>query len=726
MSASQLTVERLFANPPLAGDLPSAVRFAPDGQHLAWLQLAADDRERQDLYLFDVATETSRCLIDSGDLRQTGTLSDAEKAERERRRQFAGGVTAFHWLPCASALLAEIDGRVYRADLAGGGVRALTPEGLRQTNLSVAPDGGHVAFVRDYNLWILPLAADGEPNPQARALTEDGDELRHYGLPEFIAQEEMHRFDGYWWTADSSALIATRVDNSTVEASRRYEIDAEDFRVIEQRYPYAGAANATVELLLLPLDGGSRQSVAWADADDDYLARVKVQGNNLYVQNQSRDQKRLHLKRYQLSDLGATPEIVTTEQSDAWVDLHNNLTPVGERSCLWVSARDGADHLYFIDDQGGLRQLTDGEGRVEQVLHATEERALVSGWFDSPTRQGLYEIDFSDAEPRRRRLSEEGGWHQPSVAPDGQRWVDHWSSPSIPAALQLGRLDADGRVAHTPIAGGAIDAQHPYAPYLEAHEASEMGTIAAADGTRLHYRLTPPAERAPGARYPVVVYVYGGPGAQRVTEAWPPFMLQLFAARGIGVFELDNRGSANRDSAFQTALHMRLGTVEVEDQISGAQWLMGRDWVDPARIGVFGHSYGGYMTLMCMAKAPHIFKAGVSVALVSDWALYDTHYTERYLGTPQAEPDAYLASSVFPWLDNLTQLKDRSGALYCVHGMADDNVLFTHSTRLYKALQDRNIPFQMMAYPGSKHALQEASVSVHRFEALLHFFATQL
>jgi dipeptidyl-peptidase-4 len=217
-----------------------------------------------------------------------------------------------------------------------------------------------------------------------------------------------------------------------------------------------------------------------------------------------------------------------------------------------------------------------------------------------------------------------------------------------------------------------------------------------------------------------VVHVYGGPGVQRVKNEWAPLTVQLFAQNGIGVLELDNRGSSNRGRSFEAPIFRQMGEAEVHDQLIGAQFAQSLDWVDSERIGVFGHSYGGYMTLMCLAKAPEVFKAGVSVAPVTDWRLYDTHYTERYLSTPDDNPEGYLSSSVFPYLDAL------QGKLLIIHGMADDNVLFTNATKLFKALQQRNIAFEMMTYPGAKHGLQERDVSIHRFTLILDFFQRNL
>ncbi len=235
----------------------------------------------------------------------------------------------------------------------------------------------------------------------------------------------------------------------------------------------------------------------------------------------------------------------------------------------------------------------------------------------------------------------------------------------------------------------------------------------------LYGRLTKPAPCLANRRYPVIVNVYGGPGVQRVRDELPPLTLQLFAQAGFGVFELDNRGGSGRHKAFEDAIHGRLGHVEVEDQLAGVEFLRQQEWVAADRIGIFGHSYGGYMVLMCLA-ASHVFRAGVAVAPVTDWTLYDTHYTERYLGTPEDNPHGYEASSPLP------RAADIDAPLLLMHGMADDNVLFTHTLKLVKALQDAARPFELMTYPGAKHALQERSVTIHRYRCILSFFRRHL
>jgi dipeptidyl-peptidase-4 len=266
-----------------------------------------------------------------------------------------------------------------------------------------------------------------------------------------------------------------------------------------------------------------------------------------------------------------------------------------------------------------------------------------------------------------------------------------------------------------------LDESHPYHRYLASRPTTEFGTLQADDGQALYYRMLKPAGFDANERYPVVVFVYGGPMGQNVTNEWGAGFNEILARRGFIVFTIDNRGTGFRGTAFDAPLYRHMGEVEVTDQMVGVDYLRSLDFVDPDRIGIWGWSYGGYMTLMSLFKQPDLFAAGVSGAPVTDWALYDTHYTERYLGTPQNNADGYEASGVFPYA------KDLDAPLLLIHGMADDNVLFTNSTKLMKTLQDEGRPFDVMTYPGSKHGLTRVpSTGKHVYAHILRFFEQHL
>lgn len=709
---SELTIERLFGDPPLTGNAPSQLDFSPDGKFVAFLRAADDDRERLDLWRYDIGSGVACCWLNAAQMIAEGvTLSAAEKASRERKRLFSSGLTQFEFGPDGEQLLIPIDGAGYLLDVATDKLTRFTSAGDRQTDFQFSPGGHFISYVRANDLYYYDLDTAGETQ-----VTRDGCATISNGIADFIAQEEMHRFEGHWWSHDEQFLAFTRTDDSVVALSQRYEIDADAFNVVAQRYPFAGAPNADVELKVFTLATTTTQDINYRNSADDYLARVTWWDNELAIQTQSRDQHSLSLEFHDPATGGRRTAL--RESSDTWINLHDNFKTIDSDRFLWTSERDGHSHLYLYTN-GEPHQLTRGVGQVNHIVHASTERVLFSGWLESPVEQHLYAVDLDGGEVNR--LTTTDGWHELHADRDGSRVLDRLTSLTDPGRLWLRSIDDASQTAE--IAAQPLAAGHPYFPFLDAHCAPILGVLNAEDGQPLHYRLTVPQQIQqpnPEDGCPLVIYVYGGPGVQRVRNQWPPLMLQLFAQRGIGVLELDNRGTGNRGTTFEAPIYGALGHVEVADQVVAAQFAQSLSWVDADRIGVFGHSYGGFLTLMCLAKAPEIFKAGVSVAPVTQWQLYDTHYTERYLATPATNPAGYESSSVFPYLEQL------QGKLLLMHGMADDNVLFTHSTKLFKALQAKNIAFEMMTYPGAKHSLQETEVAIHRFTLILDFFERNL
>lgn len=706
----RLTVERLFSSPPLNGAIPQQVRFAPDGSCVTYLANPPEDRERLDLYCYDLAAATSRRLIDGSGVATTGFLTDAEKASRERRRVFDAGVSVYRWLPDSKQIVCVIDGAVYRYVCADSSLNRVTNVGLRQTDLEVSPTGRYLSYVRAGNLFVYDFVAAAETQ-----LTHDNDEAVTNGLADFIAQEEMHRFEGHWWSTDDRHLVFTRVDSSSIPISQRYEFDADGLKVYAQRYPYAGERNAVVQLGAIDVAAKTTRWFDYRNQTDDYLARVNVGAGTVVVQVQSRDQRTLTVKAIRLAD-GASADLLT-ERQPKWINLHNNFRFVGgDSNFVWTSERSGSARPYFYRN-GTVIELGDGRGRVNEVVHATATHAYVVGWLDKPIEQHLFRVAY--ATPTKfEQLTHTAGWHEVTIDPAGRWCVDRLSNVGQPHRIELQQLgrETSPRV----LSANALTEGHPYHPYAADHVTPTFGSIIAADGQPLWYRLTLPTRFDPGRRWPVMINVYGGPGVQRVRNEWAPLSLQMFAAAGIAVFELDNRGSGNRAKAFEDPIHGRLGQIEVDDQLAGLAHLRTLAWVDADRIGVMGHSYGGFMTLMLMARSSGALRVGVSGAPVTDWRLYDTHYTERYLETPQHNPVGYADSSVLSHLETL------SGALLLLHGMADDNVLFSNSTRLMQALQRRRIPFELMLYPGAKHALQERDVAIHRFDTILDFLQRRL
>jgi len=730
-SAGKLPLERLFSAPDLSGPSLRGVKVSPDGKLIAYLKARDDDKDRFDLWAYDVPAARHRRLVDSRELAGADrALSVEEAARRERQRTSAlSGIVEYSFAPDSRHLLIPLNGDLYVYDLkasAGATVQRLTHSAAYETDARFSPRSHYVSFIRDQNLYVIDLA-----NGTERAVTHEGGGLVSFGVAEFIAQEEMGRDTGYWWSPDEQRIALTRVDESPVAEIERFEIQATGARVVRQRYPATGTTNARVELYLADLGSDNLAKLDLGADPDIYLPRIDwfPDGRSVAVQRQSRDQKTLELLRFDATS--GRSRVLITERSRTWVPLHHELTFLRRaRQFIWASSRDGFQHLYLYQNDGNLvRALTPGEFMVtgtgtDPAVRAVDERArrvYFTAELPSPLERQLLWVSL-DKPAQPQRVTSGAGTHAVDMSLDGRIFVDTFSNVDQPPSVTL--RSANGQ-ALTELVPNRLDGAHPYAPYLDEHVSVEFGQIPAADGQSLYYSLLKPRRLEAGKHCPVLVDVYGGPGVQRVTNAWGNLFHQFLAQQGYVVFALDNRGSGFRGTKFETALMGssggRLADVQVQDQLRGVEFLRSLPYVDGKRIGIFGWSYGGYMTLMCLMRAPEAFAAGVAGAPVTDWALYDTHYTERYLSTPQADPAGYAASSVLTYAAQLAR------PLLLVHGMADDNVLFANSTTLMKTLQDLQKPFDLMTYPGGKHGLvRQSGTGLHAQANLVRFFDREL
>ena len=709
-----LTPEILFAQPGLRPTLPSQFKFSPDGHHVTYLQGTEDAPTTLDLWHFDRINNEHQPLVRAADLNAQADesvteLSDAERAERERKRQFTFGISHYQWLGHEPSLAVYADGQAYWIDISaeGDAPMRITPEDHRHSGFNPSPSGNLMSYVRDGNLFYRAL----HPASDEVVVTEDADECVSNGLPDFLAAEEMHRFDGAWWSACERYLIYCRNDESPVAVSHRLEIDGNGSRTIAQRYPYAGAVNPRVTLHVYDRENQTSSQIWQSEnaSDDCYLARVDPVEGGVCLQTQDRLQQTLSLKYYRFDDGLWQP--LYQETSETWINLTDDLRQLANGDLLFSSEDQGQRQAVILESDGGRRRLA-GPAHINQILGSSQRVATATGWDESPIENHLFEIALDGS--GYRQLTRGTGVHDIVMHRDQAIFIDRYSDETMPMKITVEELNP---ARSQTVYEETISDGHRYAAYSKHHVTPRFGSIEAA-GHTLHYRLTPPAQIH--GQHPTIVYVYGGPGAQKVRRDWGSLLVQLFAQRGYGVLELDNRGSTNRGSAFEAGLYKRMGSIEVDDQVLGTQILHNETWADPERIGVFGHSYGGYMTLMCLAQAGHCFKAGVAVAPVADWRLYDSHYTERFMGLPADNEEAYKQSSVIPHLVNLER------PLLLMHGMADDNVLFTHSTMLMSELQTLGKSFELMTYPGAKHSMQEAHVSIHRFHTLLDFFDREL
>ena len=719
-SAERLTLDRIHADPALSGPGIRSLRVSPDGERVTFLRGRDDNQFQLDLWEYNTKNKSTHRLVDSKVLVPTENLSSEEKARRERARTASlSGILSYSWSPDGKQLLVPIAGDLFLVDVAHPDKARKVATG-NVLDLKISPRGRFVSYVRDQNLFVIDLSSGVE-----RQLTVDGKGTIHNGEAEFVAQEEMAQTTGYYWAPDDSAIAYKRYDEAPVPVVRRFEIFADRTEVVEQRYPAAGDANVLADLMVVSLDAAQatpRKIDLGADRDI-YLVRAdwSADSKTVVYQRQSRDQKRLDLVAVDAATLAQTT--LLTETSKTWVSIHDDLRFLKNRSAfIWASERSGRNHLYLYDMTGKLlHPITSGDWGIDNVL-AVDEAAgtvFVASNRDAVIDKQVYalKLDGSTAD-KPKRVTMGDGWHEDNFSRNGQLFVDTYSNPQTPPQISIRK--ADGTMVQW-LEHNELNAKHPYARYMPDHLPTEFGTIKANDGQTLHYSMIKPSNFDPAKRYPVFLFTYGGPHSQRVTRTWGNYFDQYMAQQGFVVFRLDNRGSSRRERAFTDVIYNNLGKHEVEDQVTGIDWLAKQSFVDPKRVGVFGWSYGGFMTLRLLSAASDKIAMGVSVAPVTDWALYDTHYTEQFVGaTPKSDPQAYANSGVFAHLDGL------KSPLLLVHGMADDNVLFTNSTRLIDELVKRNVKFDLMTYPGAKHGISARPSQRHVYGLIEAFFKKNL
>ncbi|MFU8878402.1 MAG: DPP IV N-terminal domain-containing protein, partial [Wenzhouxiangellaceae bacterium] len=716
---AELTLERIFGAPALSGPTLRQARLSPAGDRVTFLRGSEDNPSQLDLWEYHLESGQTRRLIPAAAvLDDEGELSAEEIARRERARiADLSGIVEYRWADDGRRLLFPLGGDIFLADLSGDSptVRQLTAAETFDLAPKISPDARHVAFIRERELWLVEIESGA-----ARALTDDAGETISNGMAEFIAQEEMGRDTGYWWSPDGTRIAFLQVDESPIAPSLRYEVTGDAIRMVEQRYPYAGTDNVRYRLGVVEIESGDIRWLDLGENPDIYIPRVAWRPDSTAVvfQRQSRNQQTLELIAHDLA--ADEQQVLVTETSDTWINLHDDLHFLGDgEHFIWSSERSGQRHLYLYRTDGRLvRELTGGDWPVNALEAVDEEFGLVyfTAGVDGPTEQHLYRQSLITETPEAvHKVSRRSGWHEVSFDGAGQRYLDVFSSTEQPPQLSLHSADGE-RLAW--LIENRVDPEHPYAPFRTGHLATEFGTLDATDGQPMHWRMIRPADFDESRQYPVFIHVYGGPTSRMALNRWGRRHLvdQYLARSGYVVFSLDNRGIAGQGMDFQAPAYLNLGRVEVEDQITGLEYLKSLPFVDPERIGVFGWSYGGYMSLMMLMQHPGEFAAGVAVAPVTDWALYDTHYTERYLGMPRDDDgnptEPYALGNVLNYAENLAD------PLLLVHPMADDNVLFTHSTMLMQKLQEQVIDFDLMTYPGEKHAIAGEPQRLHVYRQI--------
>ncbi len=673
-------------------------------------------------------------------------LSPEEKAERERQRLSARGIATYDLSEDGTKILVPLSGRLFLIDrdvgasgasgasrgsaangaggaisASGGAVRELTAAAGHPLDARLSPDGSRVACVRDGDLQVIDLATGSQ-----RRLTTGATATLTHGLAEFVAQEEMARREGYWWSPDSRTLAYEESDTSRVELFHIADPMHPERAADAWPYPRPGRDNAVVRLGLVPAAGGATVWVAWDRARYPYLAAVRWQrGGPLTLLVQNREQTAELLLAADPAT-GATHALLA-ESDAAWVNLHPSVPRWLDDGggLLWISERTGEPRLELRAPDGTPRRWLTPAGFGLRSLGGVD---AAGGWAyvvasADPTAEQLWRVPLSgNGEPAA--LTSEPGIHAGFFARDGSAAV--WSASPLSGERSWSVRRRDGSEAGRL---RSVAERPPFFPRLELTTLGPLGFHAAL----IRPRALPPTQApVPGQlaagpavrKLPVLVSVYAGPGVQTVHgDAWfgQYFLDQWIADQGFAVLTLDGRGTPGRGRAWERAIKGNLIDVQLADQVAGLQAAAARyPELDLARAGIFGWSFGGYFAAMAAMRRPDVYHAAVAGAPVCDWQDYDTHYTERYLGLPQANPEGYRQSSVLTWCPRLRV------PLLVVHGTADDNVYFMNSLKLTDALFRAGRPYDFLVLPGFTHMVPDAAVQRALQERIVAFFAARL
>jgi dipeptidyl-peptidase-4 len=664
---------------------PGRIQVVADGSAVLFLRSPPRD-PTLGLYEHTVATGQTRELVTPAQVLGGAAeeLTDAEKARRERMRVTERGFTSFLLSPDGARVLLPLSGHLHLFERATGAIRRLPlPEGAA-IDPRFSPDGRRVAFVLGHDLWVVET--DGAA---ARPVTQGGSEQLLHGLPEFVAQEEMARHEGYWWSPDGGTLAYAEVDQSEVERFSIADPARPGRPPVVFHYPRPGRANARVGLYLVGVGGEPRRRVSWDDARYPYLARVlwDTARAPLCLLVQTRDQREVALLAVD-ERTGVTRPLVV-ERDEAWINLERDLPrwlPDGS-GLLWASERSGRRALELRHPDGALDRELAGGDFLSLVQLSGEALVMLAG---GQVGNRIERLSLRDGS--RTVLTTDRAEHAPVFARDGRLYIDSRTAADGWPEAVLARGDGT-IVARLPDAAEPP----PFRVNLELTTAGAPGFPAA---------IVRPHDFQPGRRYPVIVNVYGGPHSLTVKADQRQYLLsQWMADQGAVVVCIDNRGTPRRDREWERAIKGRFGDVPLEGQVEGLRALGARyPELDLDRVGIHGWSFGGYMAALAVLRRPDVFKVAVAGAPVVDWLDYDTHYTERYLDLPDAAPEAYQASSL------LTHAPSLSRPLMLVHGTADDNVYFFHTLKLADALFRAGRPFELVPLAGVTHQVPDPAV----------------
>jgi dipeptidyl-peptidase-4 len=699
-----ITLETMNQGAGRGGRGGGAANWAPDGKAFLF-------RQGRSLMIYNPATKTSRELVSTEAIDAAAIKPPDETGPFDwtnRRARVSGGI---QWSDSGKEILYESSGDLFLIHVDTGKWDQITKTAEIELDPQLSPDGKMVAFRRGYDIYSIDIAAQKETR-----LTTGGTPTLINGGLDWVYPEELDLSTAFWWSPDSKSVAYLQFDSSR-EPLYPHE-DMLGVRAVyePERYPQAGTNNADVHLGIVPVSGGPTRWLEVGDTRNSYLiarAGWLPDSKNVYVIRTNRIQNKLEM--FSINVESGAPATIFKESDPYWINLKGDARFLPDtKHFLWSSERDnGFNHIFLYSNDGkDVKQLTKGAWEVKNIAGVAPDRVYYTSDEGNTLETHVYSVKLDGGD--KRRLDKTPGVHNVSMGPGGSYYLDTHSSLTEPPSTTLHSGDGAELGVYRPADRRQID-EFEILP-------TEIVTFKTPDGVELHGRLIKPAGFEPGKKYPVIVSVYGGPGVGLpVHNAWPGGVSvdQVYAQHGYVVWQSENRGGMGRGHGFETAIFRQLGVVELADQVAGVKYLISLGFADENRVGIHGWSYGGFMTLNAVLNAPEVFKCGISGAPVTNWMNYDTIYTERYMGIPDENRQAYASTSLPPKAKNL------KAKLMIVHNLEDDNVLFQNTLQMTNALQLAGKEFEFMLYPQKSHGVGGIAAKQMN-QSMLDFFDRNL
>ncbi|MGC2472752.1 MAG: DPP IV N-terminal domain-containing protein [Candidatus Sulfotelmatobacter sp.] len=710
-----LTIESLFQPGGLGGRGPETTEWSPDGTKLTFVE--RDEKgEKGELWYVDATTGEKKVLVSAEKLASLDPDVNKVKNEREKERLTRYHVAAYLWAPDSKHLMFDSQGQLWLYDLGSETAVQFTSAPDPSGDPKFSPDGNHVAYVRKHNLYVRPVNGKDE-----KQLTKDTSDNLLNGDIDWVYAEELGVRSNYFWSPDSKEIVFLHMDETNVPTYPITDWMPTHPTVDQEKYPKVGDPNPVVKLGVVDGDKGKTRWINLTSDIDTYVPRFGwVKDGVIWAEVLNRTEDKMDL--YFVDAKSGKSRIVLTEETPgAWIDFEHvevkflKSTP----QFLWPSWRDGNMHIYLYSF--GKQNPMAGDAKLERQLEKGDYEMLGIAGVDEAAGTVFFEANKDDPRQQHifsvqldgtgfKELTTQEGEHYANFSDDGKHYTHMYFGPQTAPTLTLCAV------------GGTCN------PVWKAHdEIAEYGLrspefleFKADDGTTLYGRLLLPPDGAASGKIPLIVNIYGGPAAQTVRKGMPDAFDEILSRKGFAIFSVDNRGTPGRDKKFQTAIRHEFGAVELKDQLTALDQLLAKyPQLDNERIGIWGWSNGGSMTLYSMTHSDR-FRAGVAVAPVTNQVNYDSIYTERYMGLLKDDKAGYEMSDVTKSADKL------HGALLLVHGTSDDNVHFQNSIQMINALINAGKQFRLMIYPGKTHGIAGKDARVHLFTMIEDQFEREL